>query len=149
MLIGRQLAKIDEKGRIAFPKKFREALGEKLIIAQGFEGSLIVVSAKVWKTLLEGTEGLPFTDRSVRETQRFLLGSAEEVTLDEKGRFILPHHLREYGQLSSEVVCLGILRYVEIWDKKRWDEHNKKLTDQIEPITKKLSDLPAGRRGRE
>ena len=140
MLIGRQDSKIDEKGRIAFPKKFRQILGEKLIVAQGFESSLIVVSAKAWKSLLEGTEGLPFTNRSVRETQRFLLGSAEEVELDEKGRFILPHHLREYGQLSVEVVCVGISRYVEIWDKKRWEEHNKKLTDQIEPITKKLSE---------
>lgn len=139
MLIGRQLAKIDEKNRIAFPKKFREILGEKLIIAQGFESSLIVVSAKAWKSLLEGTEGLPFTNKSVRETQRFLLGSAEEVDLDEKGRFILPHHLIEYGQLSVDVVCIGISRYVEIWDKKRWEQHNKKLTENIEPITKKLS----------
>lgn len=139
MLIGRQDSKIDEKNRIAFPKKFREILGEKLIIAQGFESSLIVVSAKAWKSLLEGTEGLPFTNKSVRETQRFLLGSAEEVILDEKGRFILPHHLREYGQLSVEVVCLGISRYVEIWDKNKWEQHNKKLTENIEPITKKLS----------
>src|SRR3990167_8951296 len=140
MLIGMQDSKIDEKGRIAFPKKFRQILGEKLIVAQGFESSLIVVSAKAWKSLLEGTEGLPFTNRSVRETQRFLLGSAEEVILDEKGRFILPHHLREYGQLLVDVVCLGISRYVEIWDKEKWDEHNKKLAENIEPIAQKLSE---------
>jgi len=139
MLLGRQDSKIDEKGRIAFPKKFRQALGDRLIVTQGFERSLIVVSEKSWKSLLEGTEGLPFTNKNARETQRFLLGSAAQVELDEKGRFVLPLHLRGYGQLGEEVVCLGISRYVEIWDKKLWEQHNIELIKNIEPITKKLS----------
>ena len=140
MLIGQAGSKIDEKNRIAFPKKFRAELGEKLIVTQGFESSLIVVSTKSWKALLEGTAGQPFTNKETRETQRFLLGNAVEVELDEKGRFILPEHLKTYAQISSEVICLGISRYVEIWDKNKWDEHNQELIKNIEPITKKLSE---------
>lgn len=140
MLIGRQDSKIDEKNRIAFPKKFRKELGDRLIVTQGFEGSLIIVSEKQWKLLLEGTEGKPFTDKEARETERFLLGSAAEVVLDEKGRFILPPHLKSYAQIKDEVACLGLSRYVQIWDKNKWELHNQSLIKDIEPITRKLSE---------
>lgn len=140
MLIGRQDSKIDEKNRISFPKKFRNILGDNLIIAQGFESSLIVISKDQLGILLEGTQGLPIINKKARETERFLLGSAEEVTLDEKGRFVLPDHLKKYADFSDEVTCLGIIRYVQIWDKKRWEEHNVELVNKIESITEKLSE---------
>ena len=140
MLIGRQDSKIDEKGRIAFPKKFRNELGDNLVVTQGFESSLIVVSAAHWNTLLEGTEGKPITNKQARETERFLLGSAEEVVLDSKGRFILPMHLKKYAGLINEVCCLGISRYVQIWDKKKWEKHNDELIKNIDPITEKLNE---------
>lgn len=138
MLIGQFTGTIGEKNRIAFPKKFRDELGDKLIITQGFEGSLIVVSERNWKSLLEGTEGMPFTDTATRETQRFLLGTATEIELDEKGRFVLPAHLKEYGGLSSDLVFLGISRYVEIWNKKKWEEHNAKLIGTIANVADRL-----------
>ena len=143
MLIGRHDSKIDEKNRISFPKKFRKELGDSLIITQGFESSLIVISVGELKLLLEGTKGRPIIDKQARETERFLLGSAEEVILDQKGRFILPEHLKRYANLTQEVTCLGIIRYVQIWDKNKWEKHNQELIKQIEPITEKLSDDPS------
>ena len=139
MLIGRHDSKIDEKNRISFPKKFRKELGDSLIITQGFEGSLIVISTEQLNLLLEGTEGKHIIYKSAREIERFLLGSAEEVELDSKGRFIIPEHLKKYANLTQEVSCLGIIRYVQIWDKKHWEEHNLKLIKRIEPITEKLN----------
>ena len=89
MLLGQVNKKLDDKNRISFPYKFRRVLGSKLIITQNMEGSLLVVSKEKWNLLLEGTENKPFVLKEVRELQRFLFGSAEEVELDEKGRFIL------------------------------------------------------------
>ena len=139
MLLGQFDSKIGTNGRAGFPKRFREVLGDKLIITQGFEKSLIVVSEEGWKALLEGTEGQPFTHSDARQTQRFLLGGAAFVELDEKGRFILPEHLRKYGELSEEVVFIGMSRFVELWDKKRWEEYNKELQGNINVITQRLS----------
>lgn len=139
MLIGRFDSKIDDKKRIAFPKKFREELGDSLIVTQGFEGSLLVIASDRWKLLLEGTEGKPFINKEARETERFLLGSAAEVVLDEKGRFVLPDHLKTYAAIHDEVTFLGISRYVQIWDKAKWEDHNKRLIETIDPITEKLS----------
>lgn len=138
MLLGQYEGKIDEKGRTALPKKFREVLGDKIIITLGYENSLIAVSEENWKQLLEGTEGRPFIEYETRETQRFLLGGASLLALDAKGRFVLPAYLRSFGAIKDEVVFLGLSKYVEIWDKKKWDEYRKKLEENIENISQRL-----------
>lgn len=138
MLIGQFEGKVGGKGRVAFPKKFREILGDKLIITQGYENSLIVVSEEGWKALLEGTEGKPFIQAETRETQRFLLGGASFTELDDKGRFILPAYLREFGRIGEEVIFLGLSRYVEIWDKKRWEAYRQNLEKNIDTVSQRL-----------
>jgi len=138
MLLGQYDGRIDAKGRTAFPKKFREVLGDKLIITLGYENSLIVVSEENWKALLEGTEGKPFIQSETRETQRFLLGGASGVELDNKGRFILPAYLREFAKVKDNVVFIGLSRYVEIWDKDRWLEYRKGLEKNIDIISQRL-----------
>ena len=139
MLIGQYENKIDEKNRTALPKKFRLLLGDKLIITQGYENSLIMVSEENWKSLLEGTEGRPFIESDTRETQRFLLGNASEVELDTKGRFIIPNYLKNFAGISSEVIFLGLSRYVEIWDKKKWEDYRKNLEKNIDKISDRLT----------
>ncbi len=147
MLLGQYEGKIDEKGRTAFPKKLREALGDRLIITFGYEHALIVVSESGWKSLLEGTEGKPFIQIEARETQRFLLGGASFVELDSKGRFILPSYLRQFGTVTNEVIFIGLSRYVEIWDKKRWLGYQENLEKNIDTIAKRL--LESERKGIE
>ena len=138
MLLGQYDGKIDAKGRTAFPKKFREVLGDKLIVTLGYENSLIVVSEENWKALLEGTEGRPFIESETRETQRFLLGGASNVSLDGKGRFVLPAYLREFAGVEDNVVFIGLSRYVEIWDRNKWLIYRKSLEKNIDSISKRL-----------
>lgn len=139
MLIGQYDAKIDQKGRTAIPKKFRDELGEKIIITLGYEKSLTVVSENQWQALLEGTQGRPFIEYETRETQRFLLGGASSISLLSKGRFILPSYLRNFAEIKDEIVFLGLSRYVEIWDKKRWEEYSINLEKNIERISDRLA----------
>ena len=145
MLIGQYEGKVDVKGRTAFPKKFREVLGDKLIVTLGYENSLIVVSEKGWKALLEGTEGKPFIQSETRETQRFLLGSASSIELDNKGRFIIPSYLRNFGKIKGDVVFLGLSRYVEIWDKTLWEEYRANLEKNIDRISQRLVEEEKGK----
>ena len=145
MLIGQYESKIGEKHQAALPKKFRETLGDKLIVTKGFENCLIIVSEENWKTLLEGTEGRPFTSKATRELQRFLLGNATYVELDGKGRFVLPEYLRNFASIDKEIIFAGIQRFVEVWDKKQWEEHQKELSKDIESIAEKLSETEESR----
>jgi len=139
MLIGQYRAKISPKGRTAFPKKFRDELGDELVVTVGYENSLMIVAAKEWQSLVEGIEGKPFILGSARDTNRFLLGEASEIALDEQGRFILPLYLREHAKITSdEVVFLGLNKYVEVWDKNNWEKYQKYLNENIGEIADKL-----------
>src|SRR6267154_3203439 len=111
MLIGQYESKSGEKHQVGLPKKFRDVLGEKLIVTKGFENCLIIVSEENWKTLLEGTEGKPFTSKSTRELQRFLLGNASDIELDPKGRFVIPEYLREFARISNDIIFAGLQRF--------------------------------------
>lgn len=138
MLIGQYEAKLGVKGRVAMPAKLRKELGDRLIITLGYENSLIVVSEANWRTLLSGTEGKPLIQSEARETQRFLLGGAVEIELDSKGRFIIPFFLRQFAKIEDEIIFLGLYRYVEIWDKKIWEEYRKRLEGKIERVSQRL-----------
>ncbi len=138
MLLGQYEGKVGEKSRVAFPKKLREIVGSKLIVTLGYENSLIVVSEEGWKALLEGTEGRPFIEKPARETQRYLLGGATFVELDSKGRFIIPDYLRRFAKIKTEVVFLGLSRYVEMWDKENWEAYRLDLEKNIDKISDKL-----------
>lgn len=139
MLVGQYKAKVSPKGRVAFPKKFREELGNNLIITVGYENSLMVVSSEEWRALVEPTLNKTFVWGPARDTNRFLLGEASEVTLDEQGRCILPPYLREYSKIGKEVVFLGLHKYVEIWDKEIWESYQKELHANIGKIAERLS----------
>lgn len=140
MLLGQVNNRLDSKNRLSFPFRFKKELGEKLIITKNMEGSLLAVSLESWETLLEGTKDKPFILKESREVQRFLFGSGVEIELDEKGRFVLPEHLKEYSGILDKTVFVGVYNRVEIWAKDRWEEYSSKhLHKNIEQIAQKLS----------
>jgi MraZ protein len=139
MLIGEFESKVTDKNRIALPKKIREELGEKLIIMQGYEGCMILVNEEKFIALTkEITEG-KFINDAVRDTTRFLVGSAHEITLDKQGRFILPQSLKSFSKVSEEVTFLGLIRWVEVWDKAAWLERKNHINDNSTQIADKLN----------
>lgn len=139
MLVGQYKAKISPKGRVAFPKKFREELGDKLIITVGYENTLMVVSSESWHSLIEPVLNKSFLFEPARDTNRFLLGEATEVTLDEQGRCVIPEYLRKHAKIEKEVVFLGLNKYVEIWDKNLWETYQTELHNNIGKIAEELN----------
>ena len=126
MIIGEYQQKLGDKNRIAFPKKFREELGNKLIMTKGYEGCLVIMSPAQWEEMVSDSVSGPFVSGLIRDTSRFLLASASEIELDSQGRFVIPSYLKEYSELDSEGVFLGLGRWVELWGQEKW---SKKKTD--------------------
>jgi MraZ protein len=144
MLIGEHTNSLGEKNRVALPKKFRDELGDELIITQGYEGCLIVVSPDKWAEITKEAASGPFVSLSVRETTRFLLGGATEIELDKQGRFVLPQNLLTYAGINAkekEVVFLGLGRWVEIWSEPKWQERKAYLAKEGSAIAEKLSEI--------
>ncbi len=141
MMIGQFDGKVAAKFQVALPKKFRDALGDQLILTKGLDRCMMIVSGHQWQVLMEGTAGKPFLDKKSREVQRFILGNATEVDLDAKGRFVLPEFLRTYAGLSDEVVFIGQDRYVEVWDKEGWENYQQELSGRVETVADSLIHL--------
>lgn len=138
MLIGEYQSKMGEKNRIALPKKFREILGNKVIVTQGYEKCLIVVSQAQWEEIIKPIAEKPFTLSPVRDTSRFIIGSAYEADLDTQGRFVISQVLKEYANIQDEVSFLGLLNWVEIWDKNKWAERKQFIAENSSDIAEQL-----------
>lgn len=144
MLIGQYYSKITLKNRISLPKKFRSEIGDKLIIAKWYEECLVIVTEASWKEiLLKLTGKMEILTKAVRDTDRFILGSAYELELDPQGRFVIPSNLKEYAGLSEDVVFLGLSDRVELWNEKTWGEKEKAVQESaaeaIESISQRKS----------
>lgn len=75
-----------------------------------------------WNGLLEKVRGLPKTNRSVKRFMRNVIGSAIEVNLDKQGRVQVPAALREDSGIKGDIVIVGQLDRLEIWDRELWDK---------------------------
>lgn len=141
MLIGSYSANLGDKRRVAVPKRFLESLGESLILAKWYEGCLVLVSSEFWDRLLGRlTGGSKVLGLSVRDIERFILGSAFEVEPDKQGRIIIPEILAEYAKFKKDLVFVGLLDRVEVWPKEVWDEKSGELAqvtrDYVEELGK-------------
>ena len=141
MIIGEYTNKISGKKRVAIPKKIRDQMRGEIILTRGYEGSLVLVDKEMWDGL--GSEILngSFINKNIRDTTRFLVGSAIEVEPDEQGRFVIPTNLFEYANLNDEIVFVGLINWVEIWSKERWNERVEYITQNSEIIADELSRL--------
>ncbi len=141
MIIGQYSSKLTDKDRVSVPKKFRIEFGDSLVVARWYESCLILVSEEMWNSFLErlGVD-TKLLILPVRDIDRFVLGSAYEVSLDKQGRFIVPEILKTYADIKSEVVFVGLKDKIEIWSRDKWDEKEssaeKKASDAIERIAK-------------
>lgn len=141
MLIGQYHSKLTDKNRIAVPRKFREELGEEVIIARWYENCLVLVSGEYWEGFLLRLSGISGSITSpVRKIDRFVLGSAYEVALDKQGRFVVPDALLAHAEIKDEVVFVGLRDRIEIWSSTSWKELEtniqKDASDAIEKIAK-------------
>ncbi|MGI6423560.1 MAG: division/cell wall cluster transcriptional repressor MraZ [Candidatus Dojkabacteria bacterium] len=142
MIIGEYRSKVGEKKRVSLPKKFRDQLGTEIILTRGYEDSLILVNKKMWSRVAKEVMDGSFINKNIRDTSRFLVGGAVEITIDKLGRFLIPEALFEHAQLSKDVVFIGLVNWIEIWDREKWEErltylkkHGEEIADEISKMS--------------
>ena len=117
---------VDEKGRMIMPQRFREVLGTNVMITKGLEKCLLVYTMEKWKTVSEElVEKLSYSEDEHREFLRFFLGSAVNCEIDKQGRCLIPPMLRDYSKIGGEVVTVGMLDKIEIWDANAYAKWHK------------------------
>ena len=121
MFMGEYNHTVDPKGRLIVPSKFREALGDTFVVTKGLDGCLFVYDNEEWQAFEEKLRSLPITNKEARQFARFFLAGAAEVEVDKQGRILVPNILREFAQISKDVVLIGVASRIEIWSKERFE----------------------------
>lgn len=112
---------IDDKGRLSIPAKLREALGkEKTLVLTSFEAYLTAFPLNTWRAIEDRIRGNPTFKREMRDFLRLVYSSAEDVAIDPQGRILIPLGMRQRAGITREVVIIGVMDQIEIWDKARW-----------------------------
>lgn len=134
--MGTYTPKLDEKGRLFLPAKFRDQLAEGLVVTRGQERCLTIWPMAAFQDLARRAQEAPVTVKGARDYTRFLFAGASDETPDKQGRITIPPMLREYASLSKDVVVIGVMNRVEIWDPTRWEEYSS----EAEPAFAELSE---------
>jgi MraZ protein len=138
MFMGQYEHSIDTKGRVIIPAKYREGLGECFVVTRGLDGCLFLYPTDEWGAFVEKLQNLP-SNQKTRRIQRQFLSSAMEVALDKQGRILIPAMLREAASLEKEIVFVGMMNRVEVWDKSLLEK--QELHDDEEALEEAMDEL--------
>jgi MraZ protein len=123
MFLGTHAPRLDDKGRLVLPSKFREGLAAGLVLTKGQERSIVVWPATEFAEYAGQLTEASRTDAQVRAFQRVLFSGAFDQIPDRQGRITVPQSLRDYAGLDREVVVVGNGTTVEIWAEGAWQEY--------------------------
>jgi MraZ protein len=123
VFLGTHAPRLDEKGRLFLPAKFRDELAEGLVITKGQERCLYVFPTAEFGRLTEALRTSPVTNRGLRDYSRVFFASASDDTPDRQGRITIPAPLREYAGLTRDCAVIGANTRVEIWDAAAWETY--------------------------
>ena len=131
MFLGEYDYKLDEKGRVPVPPKFRAELKDGVILVPGPEKCIFAYTPLEWKKLSESLNTGALPSNKMRKLNRALFSTAFHLNLDGQGRIALPVPLRNYAGIGEDVVITGVNTYLEIWDKQLWEEEKTNSLAQV------------------
>jgi len=138
VFLGTYSPRLDEKGRVFLPAKFRDELAEGLVITKGQERCLYVFSAAEFGRLTERLREAPLTAKGARDYSRVFFASAHDDTPDKQGRVTVPPPLREYAGLDRDCVVIGANTRVEIWDAQAWATYLAGQEEQFSSLSEEV-----------
>lgn len=123
ILLGTYTPKIDDKGRVALPAKFRAQLGSGFVMARGQERCVYVLPMTEFQRMTTQIQRTSMSNKSARDYLRVFLSGAVDEEPDKQGRIVVPTMLRDYASLGNEIVVIGVGTRAEIWNKSAWEAY--------------------------
>lgn len=123
MFLGTYTPKLDDKGRLTLPAKFREELAGGLMVTKGQDHSLAVYPKEEFIQRARKAAEVSRTNPEARAFIRNLAASADEQRPDGQGRITLSAVHRAYAGLTKECVVIGSMDFLEIWDAESWNRY--------------------------
>jgi len=139
MFLGTYAPRLDDKGRLILPARFRDDLQGGLVITKGQERCLSVWTPEGFQQLTESSGRVSSTDAAGRAYLRILFSGAADELPDKQGRITIPPRLRDYANLSRDCAVIGAMDHVEIWEANAWAAYE---AAQEEAFARLSGDLP-------
>ena len=138
MFLGTHTPRLDDKGRIFLPAKFRDRLASGLVVTRGQERCLYVFPMDEFVRVADAMRTAPVTSKVVRDYLRVFLSGASDEIPDRQGRVTVPATLREYAGLTRDCTVIGAGSRVELWDTAAWNTYlastEQAFADQSEEV---------------
>ncbi|HEU65118.1 MAG TPA: division/cell wall cluster transcriptional repressor MraZ [Chloroflexi bacterium] len=135
MFFGEYPYKVDEKGRIPLPPKFRREMKEGVVLAKGMgEKCIAVYPLAEWKRLSDKLAEKAVTPVNLRKLNRAIFGSAFGASFDGQGRITLPYPLRDYARIADTAIVVGANNCVELWSEDEWKSEKTSAEEQASQI---------------
>jgi MraZ protein len=123
VFLGTHKPRLDDKNRVILPAKFRDALGDGLVMTKGQDRCVVIWTRGGFAEYAESLRRGSQTSERVRAYTRVLFASAYDDAPDRQGRVTIPSNLREYAGLTRDVVVVGADTRIEIWDAAAWETY--------------------------
>jgi MraZ protein len=125
LLTGTYPRTLDDKKRMALPKRVREQLSEpeRLFVTPGPDQCLWVFGQQELERLSDKLDQAPATDAEARVFRRLYFAQTETVDVDRSGRILVPERLVQFAGLQRDVVLIGVRDHLELWDAARWEQY--------------------------
>jgi transcriptional regulator MraZ len=141
VFLGTHSPRLDDKGRLILPAKFREQMEAGVVVTRGQERCLYVFPAEEFDRLAEQLRQAPVTSKQARDYLRVFLSGASDEAMDKQGRITIPAALRTYAGLTRDCAVIGAGQRVEIWDAAAWDAY---LTAQEQAFAEQAEEVVPG-----
>jgi len=138
VFLGTHAPRLDDKGRLVLPAKFREQLAAGLVLTKGQDRSIVVWPAAEFAAYSERLNEASRSDARVRAYLRVLFSGASDEIPDRQGRVTVPTALREYAGLDRDVIVVGNGSTAEIWDAGTWQEYLGRQEDDFSGIDEEV-----------
>lgn len=138
MLLGTHTPKLDDKGRVILPSRFRDEFASGLVVTRGQDRCLYVFSAGEFQEVHEKIKQAPMTSANGRDYLRVFLSGASDEIPDKQGRVTIPATLRDYAGLSRELVMIGVGNRAEIWDSATWSQYLQSNEQSFSEISEEV-----------
>ena len=123
MFLGTHTPRLDDKGRLFLPAKYRDRMAGGLVVTRGQERCLFIFPKDEFVTVAEQMRQAPMSSRKARDYSRVFLSGASDEVPDKQGRVTIPAKLREYAGLDREVTVIGAGSRLEVWDSGAWNAY--------------------------
>lgn len=123
--------KLDAKGRVIMPSRFRAELGVNFWMTKGGDNCILVFPDEEWKAFVDTLNALPYNSRKAQQAKRHYIAGAYPCEIDGQGRTLIPQKLREHAGIAKDLTIIGIGDKLEIWSRESWLEAQKEADESM------------------